>query len=126
MGADLTKLGFYSALNYLKRSSFVGSEALTLASAGNSVQKVVNHALGYIPFFQVGADLTNDGTIWSNDVVNQYTETSLSGVDPPYPTLTYWCDAQNLTIDINNSTSPASSGTRLVYWSVYVDYGTTA
>ena len=119
---DLSKLGFYSGLNYLKRSSFVGSEDLTLASSGNSVQKVINHNLGYIPFFQVGADLTNDGTIWSNDVVNQYTETSISGYFPPYPTLTYWCDATNLTIDIYNGTSPASSGTRTVYWAIYLDY----
>lgn len=124
MSRDITLLGFDSSLNYLKREpAFVGSEDLTLGGAGTTVQKVVTHDLGYVPFHQVGAELiVNDGTIWNGAIIDRYTETSLSGYSNDYPTLDYWCTTTALTISIYNNTSPAQSGTRKVYWAIYLDY----
>lgn len=126
MSVDLSKLSFFSGVNYLKRSTdLVGNSLLALAGGGAAAEIVINHNLGYIPFFQVGADLTDDGTIWANDLVNEFTETSLSGYNPPYPTLGYYIDEFNLTIVLINNTSPASTGSRRVWWAIYLDYGST-
>jgi hypothetical protein len=123
MTVDLTKLSFISTLNYLKRdSALVGSDTITLGSSGSVSTKVVTHNLGYIPFFQVGADIVNDGMIWSNDIVNLYTQTSLSGTSTVYPTLMYWVTTTDLTIAFYNNTSPLQTGTRTVYWAIYLDY----
>lgn len=123
MTVDLTKLAFLSTENYLKRkATLVGSDTITLGSIGTVATKVVTHNLGYIPFFQVGADIKNDGTIWSNDLVNVYTQTSLSGTTTTYPTLLYWVTTTTLTIALYNNTSPLKTGTRTVYWAIYLDY----
>ena len=123
MTVDLTKLIFLSSLNYLKRSNFFNNDTVTLGGANTQVVKNVDHNLGYIPFIHVAADLQDNGVLWANDIVDKYTETSLSSFSNDYPTLEYWTTNNILTISIYNHTSPAATGTRRVYWGVYLDYG---
>lgn len=123
MSVDETKLMFWSGANYLKRSEFSSSASLALGGLGTYATTTITHNLGYIPFFSVYADLTNDGTIWSNDIVNVFTESSISGVTTTYPTLIYYCTTTTLTIKILNNTSPLATGSRTVYWTIYLDYG---
>lgn len=121
---DISKLSFYSELNYLKRG-LTGSQPLTLGAAGSTVTHTVAHNLGYIPFFVVGAELSDVGTIWSNNEVHVYTDTNLTGNDLPVQ-LDYWCTTSELTIQIRNGDgSLAESGDRTVYWVIYLDYGDT-
>lgn len=121
---NLRLLSYASFANYLKRSSVEGTALLTLGGASSTVTHTVTHNLGYIPFFQVSADLANDGVIWAGRVVDRYTETSISSYNDDYPRLVYYCTTTTLTISIFNNTSPASSGTRSVYWTLYLDYDT--
>lgn len=115
-------IAFDSRLNYMKRSEFCGSEPLILPSSGLTVTKTVSHNLGYIPFLQVGANLDDDSIIWSNNQVYEYTQTSLTGVDPPVQ-LSYWFTDTDLTINLINGTGGlAQSGSRTVYWVIYLDY----
>lgn len=125
MAVDLTKLSFYSAVNYLKRdSSLVGSTALTLPASGLSVSHTVTHNLGYVPFFIAGAELQDTSIIWSNNYVHEYTE-SISA-SPNFPvTFGYWCSATELTIEITNGGGTGvQTGSRDVWWIIYLDYGT--
>jgi hypothetical protein len=118
---DLSKIAFDSRLNYLKRG-FTGSQTVTLGGAGATSTVNVAHNLGYVPFFVVGANLTNTTTIWSNDRVEQYTQTSLSGVDLDIR-LRFWSTTNTLTIQIRNGDGAlAQSGNRTVYWAIYLDY----
>lgn len=121
---DLTKLAFFSGVNYLKRSAVSGSTALTLPSHGSTVTYTVTHSLGYIPFFQVFADQGGDGTIWGASKLDPYTDTSLTGTDLVFPTLVSWVTTTTLVISLINNTTPTATGTRNIYWLIYQDYGT--
>lgn len=114
---------FDSESNYMKRSKFCDSAILTLGGAGTTVSQTVVHNLGYIPFFDVFVDQTGDDTIWSPQKINLYTETSLSGVSLVDPTVRYWSTKNTLTIQLINNTTPTATGTRVVYWLIYLDYG---
>lgn len=119
---DVSKLQFFSQLNYMKRSKFVNSSNVTLPSAGNSVSVDINHLLNYIPFFIAGVEVDNDGIVWSNNKVHAFTESSQASSDTPVY-FEYWSTANVMTIDIINGIgSGAQSGLRRVYWGVYVDY----
>lgn len=119
---DISKLSFYSENNYLKRG-FSGSAIVTIPSAGNAVTYTVDHNLGYIPFFIAAAKLTETDVIWSGYYVNVYTETNLTGVDLP-PQLDFWCTTTQLVIRIRNGDgASAITGTREVYYAIYLDYG---
>ena len=120
MATDLTKLAFDSRLNYLKRSEFVGNETITLGGDGSVHTVTVTHNLGYIPFVTVGAHLTDTSTIWSNDRVFSGTQS----VGDRDISLDYWTTTTTLTIRIQNGNgSFVRSGNRIVYWAVYLDYG---
>lgn len=125
--ADLTLLHFLSSRNYLKRSDFCGSTALTLPAYGSTVTYTILHNLGYVPFFEVYAELDAAGTIWNGGKVSANTDQSaLSGSanDPTYPQLKAWSDTTTLTITLDNTTTPTATGTRTVYWLIYKDYST--
>lgn len=121
---DLSKLAFFSGVNYLKRGTddLCGSTPLTLPAYGSTVSTTINHNLGYIPFFQVFTDITNDGTIWAAQKLDQYTDTSLTGTDLSFPTLISYITTTALVISLYNGTSPVASGTRTIYWLIYEDY----
>ena len=124
MTVDITKIGFYTGANYMKRSTtYSGSTTVTLQSHGSTVSHTVTHNLGYVPVFSIFIDVDNDGTIWSGEKLDQYTDTSLSGVEPATPYVDSWSTTTALTISIDNSTTPTATGTRTVYWVIYVDYG---
>lgn len=126
MNVDLSKLAFYSGANYMKRSEeFTGSTAMTLPGSGLAVTHTVTHNLGYIPYFDVFADLDNDGIIWAGEKIDQNTDSSAFGATLGTPALDYWCTATTLTIRLLNNTSPLATGTRTVYWVIYLDYGST-
>lgn len=121
---DIRKTHITSDRNYMKRSDFCGNDTVTLGGFGTFASKVVTHGLDYIPFFEVAADIDNDGTIWAGNKVHEYTETSLSGFSLPYPELDYWIDEAYLTVGIRNESTPTSSGSRRLWWLIYLDYGT--
>lgn len=121
MTVDLTKLGFYSEVNAMKRSSFVGSTSL--AQSPGTVSHVVTHSLGYIPDFDVFSDLNNDGVIWAGEKVHKDTDSS-SLVNLDVPTITANATTSTLTIFLDNSLS-SSTGSRTIYWVIYLDYGTS-
>lgn len=123
MATDLSKLTFDSRENYLKRSEFVGQTSITLAGSAEDASVSVFHSLTYIPFFIVGVDLDDDGVIWSNDKVNERTESSRFFITTPYLKMDYWSTTTALTVNILNSSDPVQTGTRKVYYGVYLDYG---
>lgn len=122
---DLSKLGFFSGANYMKRDAISGQETLTLGAFGATTTKTAEHNLGYIPFYEVHTEIDDDDTIWHSTKVYDITETSLGGQMPPDPILTTWITTTDLTINLDNTTDPAASGTREVYWLIYKDYGST-
>ena len=126
MSLDLTKVNFYSGVNYMKRSTYIGSTTLTLPAYGGSVTYTITHNLGYIPQYTVQAEIDESGTVWNGGKVSEYTDQFLlSGlaVDETYPQLMSWTTTTTLTIRIENFTSPVATGTRTVYWVIYEDYG---
>lgn len=127
MSVDLTKLNFFSGVNYLKRdTALVGTTLLTLPAADNVVSHTVTHSLGYIPFVYVGADVDNDGIIWSNQKVHTYTDTVLSGLtstDIEQILLTHSVSTTQLVINLENLTTTEAGEQRRIYWVIYLDYG---
>lgn len=124
MTVNLSKLAFYSGVNYMKRSTFVGSADLALPAHGGSVSTTITHSLGYIPFFQVFSEIDATSTIWTPSKLDKYTDSTLSS-DTTDPTLSSWPTTTTLTIRIDNNTTPTATGTRTVYWIIYLDYGTS-
>lgn len=123
MTVDQSKLSFWSGANYMKRDSSTDSATMTLGASGATTSLVISHSLGFIPFFDVSAEVDTTDTLWAGEKVNIYTDTSLSGVSPVDPQLLFWCDTTKLTIQLINNTSPTATGTRLVEWVIYKDYG---
>jgi hypothetical protein len=120
---DITKIAFDSRLNYLKKGSDTsGTTSITLGGSGATTTHTVTHNLGYIPFFIVGAELPSTGTIWSNNYVHEFTQSS--GTPPNTPVqLDFWCTSTTLTIEIRNGTGTGQqSGSRQIYWNIYLDY----
>jgi hypothetical protein len=121
---DLTKIAFDSRLNYLKKDTAIsGSITIALsAGGGGATFDTINHNLGYVPFVIVGGELQNTTTVWSNDYVHTFTQSSASS--PNYPvTFTYWWDSTTLTIIlINGAGTGQQSGNRTFYYNIYRDY----
>lgn len=121
---DLTKILLSSDINYMKRSTAnTGSTSLTLPAHGSTVSTTVTHNLGYIPYFDVFADLDGDGIIWAGEKVDQYTDSSNTGVEVASPVINSWTTTSTLTVGLDNTTTPTATGSRTVYWVVYLDYG---
>lgn len=120
------KIGFDSRLNYMKRGlesdGLVGSIPLTLPADDETVSYSVNHNLGYIPFFIVGANTQNTSTIWSNNPVWPYTSSVSVGSDRPVQ-MWHRCNTNRLEINlVNGNGSGEESGDRTVWWAIYLDY----
>lgn len=121
--ADETLLAFDSRVNYMKRSTITDQAAIALGAVGTTTTKVITHNLGYIPVVHVSFEPTGDGTIFPSEKINKYTESSIDTPTITDPTLTYWFDTTTLTIELNNLTTPTATGSRMVYWVIYLDYG---
>lgn len=123
---DLTKVNFTTSENYLKRSALCGTALLTLPGYGGNVSTTINHNLGYVPLFNVGVEFdTADEIIVGGEKVNTITDQGfLSGLgaDPPYPDLSAWATTTQLVVRLDNFTSPTATGTRRVYFYIYLDY----
>lgn len=119
---DLTQLGFYSGVNYLKRDDEL-SGSQTVSMTGSEEQTItVTHSLGYIPFVTVGSELATQGIIWSSN--SNPILSGESGVEQP--TFSWWVDENTLTIYLtNNEFETDISGDRTVYWAIYLDYEST-
>lgn len=116
--ADLSKLNFHSGINYLKRSEFCGTTTLNTAS---DTEHTVDHNLGYIPFYQVYAELDEAGTIWTGGKVSELTDQGfLSGLGAPptYIEIDSWITDSTLTIQLSNTASQSVP----IYWLIYLDY----
>lgn len=122
--ADIRNTHATSDRNYLKRAEITGNTLITLPAAFSSVPYIVNHNLGYVPMVHVGCDFDGDDTIWNGSRVNKYTETSSSPGSLPEITLKYWYTETTLTITIENNTFPTLTGTRKIWWIIYLDYQT--
>lgn len=124
--ADLSKLSFITSENYLKRSEFCGQTTLTLGGYGTVNTTTINHNLGYVPLFDVYCEFDTDAAIVAGgEKVNSLTgQAELSGLasDPPYPYLRAWATTTQLVIRLENYTSPTATGTRELYWLIYLDY----
>lgn len=125
MATDLSKLNFHFAQNYMKRDISGGTTTVTLPSYGSTVTYTVTHNLGYIPFYQVSIEQDATGKIWFPNRLDKYTDTSLGGNDPADPRLDVWITTTTLVITLTNSTNPTATGTRVLYWLIYKDYGTS-
>lgn len=119
----MSELNFDSRLNYLKRSGFVGSADLILpAGDGDIVSHTVTHNLGYVPFFVAGANINNTSTVWSNNRVWEGTESTQGLADYPVQ-FGYWCSTTQMRLYLRQGGGTlAQSGTRTVYWVIYLDY----
>ena len=126
MGADLSKLDFTTSENYLKRSVFCGQQTVTLGAFGSDNIITIDHNLGYVPLFDVSCEFDTDGAIVAGgEKVNPVTESAfLSGlaVDPAFPFLRTWATTTQLVMRLSNRTSPTATGTRELYWLIYLDY----
>lgn len=117
MGVDLSKLIFYSGVNYMKRSGFCDNTTITL---GGTTTTPVNHNLGYIPFYDVFMT-DGDGVLWNGSRVEAYTGSATQAVWSGEPKLNDWTTTSTLTMSVSNAGS--LTGTRKLYWLVYFDYG---
>ena len=116
--ADLSKLNFHTGINYLKRSEFCGTANINTAVSGTLT---IDHNLGYIPFYQVGAELDEAGTIWVGGKVSTYTDQGLLsglGIPPTHIEIDSWITTTQLTIRLSNTASQVVP----VYWFIYLDY----
>lgn len=122
---DLSKLAFYSDVNYLKRSEFCGHTTVTLPAYGGTVEHSIDHNLGYVPFYQVYSEIDTAGVIWAGGKVSENTDQAFlsgSAADTTYPEIRSWITDTTLTIQLINFTSPTATGTRELYWLIYKDY----
>lgn len=113
---DLTKVGFWSGANYLKRlTTAEGSQAVSVGAF--STQTItVSHGLGHIPADWV-VGLSQAGPIW----VNNIPWAGMSGTTAsPNLYRKVWTTTTDLTITVYNDTAGTLTGT--VYWIVYLDY----
>lgn len=116
--ADLSKLNFHTGINYLKRSEFCGTSSINTAL---TTTLTIDHNLGYIPFFQVGAELNEAGTIWAGGKISELTDQGLLsglGAPPTYIEIRSWSTTTQLTIKLSNTASQVVP----VYWWIYLDY----
>lgn len=114
---DLSKLNFFSGVNYMKRHLPACGYFDINPGAFGTATRTVAHGLGYIPDFLVQGDL-DGASLWSNNI--PYAGMSGSGGTPNGYEVTAWIDENTLTIQVNNNT--ASSGARRVWYKVYKDY----
>lgn len=118
---DFSKLSIHSDFNYLKRGIYhtknIQSASLTY------VYDYVQHNYGYIPMIYTGAELNNDGILWSNSIVDIYSQLFTSGADTDYITLEYWIDNNTLTLAVYDGAFPAKGYIVPVYAVIYKDYG---
>lgn len=112
---------YSSTANYLKKSPTLSGKA-TVAVSGATASYTVTHNLGYVPFWEVATDVTNNGTLWMDEDIDIYTETSLTGVNKTFPYIDSWSDTTTLTIYITNSTA-TTNWTIPISWAIYLDYG---
>jgi hypothetical protein len=127
---DLSKLNFYSAVNYMKRDPASGYRDITLPAYGGTVSFDVTFSVetgtGKVPMYDVFAEIAGDNVIWNGGKISEYTDQGyLSGLsaDLTYPEIESWITGRVLTISTSNFTSPLASGTCRIYWLIYKDYG---
>ena len=112
MAVDYDKLNFYTGANYMKRSDKSGGGTIAGSSIG------VDHNLGYIPQFNIYADLDDNGILWyGGERVFAGTESTSGGWTYP-PIVDAWTTTNTLTMRPSNIGS-----SRPIYWLIYLDYG---
>jgi hypothetical protein len=115
MDPDLSKLNFWSGANYMKREDrAVRYIDITTPAFGTS-QVQINHGLGFIPDYDVEADLLGDGRIWQGNRPWQ----NMASNSSDGPQVINWMDTTNLTLRLYNPTG--STITRRVYFVIYKD-----
>lgn len=119
---DLKKLNIYSGVNYMKRSEFSDVAVVNVPATFYSFS--VTHNLGYIPFYEVYAEL-DSGTIWTNGKVSDVSYTGIlhgSAGTQPFIDIATWSTTNTLTVYLYNF--PAVATTVPVYYTIYKDYVT--
>jgi hypothetical protein len=121
--ADLTKLGFFSEVNYLKKDiSLSGSQSVSITTGQLYTTITINHNLGYIPFYTFAANLTNDGIIWSSQTMPRNIQNDVSRTTTSFQMFSY-CTTTSLVLGITN-TNPPVNATVDFFYNIYLDYGT--
>lgn len=120
---DIRNTHLLSDRNYLKRSEFVGVANVPVGSYDTYSSILIPHnARTYVPFVFVAYDPDNSGTIWSGGKIDEFTGTSLTGISDPDPLLHAAVNEDNLRLYLHSNRYAAFSGTRAVYYIVYLDY----
>lgn len=120
MSRDITRLGFDSSLNYMKRDT---SSDTAIIDTAVSTTLPIAHNLGYVPQYEVAAELDEADTIWVGGKVSELTDQGfLSGLGSPptYIEIDSWCTTTTLTISLSNT-----AGQKIpVRYIIYLDYAT--
>lgn len=118
MAVDLSKLNFWSGVNYMKRYDDESPYTDVTLASGASQTLTINHALGNIPEYDVQAELEGNGRIWSGSL--PYVGMNQGGPGPTNVYFNSWIDTANLTIVLQNPTGGSVSFR--VYHIIYKDY----
>lgn len=118
---DLSKLNFFSDVNYMKRHSSTSHQSISVAAFSTGSLPPITHGQNFIPQFEVYGDLDNDGTLWARNKL--YVAMENAATTPTSPQISAWIDERDLTIQVYNPT--ASTKVVPVYYVIYQDYGTT-
>lgn len=117
---DLSKLSFLSTNNYLKRSPFCGTAPVTAAPFAVADVLIV-HNINYVPFYEVFAEVDNDGIIWNGGKVHEGT-LSVSAGPKDSPGIVHRVNTTELRAGVLNDTTDGLSKTCQMYWLIYLDY----
>lgn len=117
MSVDLSKLMFWSGVNYMKREDREVRYQDVVLNAFQTKTIDIDHDLGHIPEYDVWAELLADGMIWTGTLP----EVGMSGFySPAYAQISDWIGTDTLTITVANQTG--SGKTVRVYYLIYKDY----
>lgn len=101
---DFTKFALHSDFNYLKRANLEPHQKTITPVFLTFVTETVPLPGGYVPMVYVGAELTGDGVLWSNNIVDIYTVLPVNGSGSDYPEMTWWLTENTLTLGIYDGT----------------------
>jgi len=117
MTANKSQLNFYTGVNYMKRSPASGSQSFALPATNTSATHAISHGLGKIPFFNVFADIYQNGQVWA---VNPVWVGMDQGSTTTLPmTVASYADVNNIYLVINNNTA---TGNVTIWYVIYEDY----
>lgn len=117
---DLSKLAFLTTENYMKREDRPVRYQDVSVAANGATNITITHNLLRVPEFEVGADLQQNGHIWTGTLPYKLMVSSGGGGTPVSGVLRTWITTTALTIRLENPTG--SAATYRVWYIIYRDY----